>query len=120
MGSFLYIHGYLNFFLFCQIDTAKTFLWLAWCYFGSSVTDGSCCSACRLEVAISVNISTNKYLIEQRNDVFSFERSFNWWRSMVRTRKLEEEAEVHMNEMRQFTMKMQQAALHYERTVLRK
>ncbi|CAF4624879.1 unnamed protein product [Rotaria sp. Silwood1] len=47
-------------------------------------------------------------------------QSFNWWRSMVRTKKLEEENEVHIAEMKVFTMKMQQASLHYERTLLRK
>jgi hypothetical protein len=47
-------------------------------------------------------------------------RSFNWWRSMVRTKKLEEETEAHMTEMKIFTMKMQQASLHYERILLRK
>lgn len=39
---------------------------------------------------------------------------------MVRTKKLEEETEAHMKEMRMFTMKMQQASTHYERTLLRK
>jgi len=39
---------------------------------------------------------------------------------MVRTKKLEEETEAHMTEMKIFTMKMQQASLHYERTLLRK
>ncbi|CAF3337295.1 unnamed protein product [Rotaria sp. Silwood1] len=47
-------------------------------------------------------------------------QSFNWWRSMVRTKKLEEENEAHIAEMKVFTMKMQQASLHYERTLLRK
>lgn len=47
-------------------------------------------------------------------------RSFNWWRSTVRAKKLEEESEAHMTEMKLFTMKMQQASLHYERTLLRK
>jgi hypothetical protein len=39
---------------------------------------------------------------------------------MVRTKKLAEETEAHMAEMKVFTMKMQQASLHYERTLLRK
>ncbi len=39
---------------------------------------------------------------------------------MVRTKKVAEETEVHMAEMKQFTMKMQQASLYYERTLLRK
>jgi hypothetical protein len=39
---------------------------------------------------------------------------------MIRTRKVEEETEAHMAEMKMFTMKMQQASLHYERTLLRK
>ncbi len=39
---------------------------------------------------------------------------------MIRTKKLEEETEAHMTEMKIFTMKMQQASLHYERTLLRK
>ncbi|CAF0795052.1 unnamed protein product [Rotaria sordida] len=47
-------------------------------------------------------------------------QSFNWWRSIIRTKKLEEETEAHMNDMKIFTMKMQQASLHYERTLLRK
>ncbi|CAF2748936.1 unnamed protein product [Rotaria sp. Silwood2] len=47
-------------------------------------------------------------------------QSFNWWRSMVRTKRLEEETEAHMTEMKIFSMKMQQASLHYERTLLRK
>jgi hypothetical protein len=38
---------------------------------------------------------------------------------MIRTRKVEEETEAHMTEMKMFTMKMQQASLHYERTLLR-
>lgn len=33
---------------------------------------------------------------------------------------MEEETEAHMTEMRLITMKMQQAGLHYERTLLRK
>ncbi|UJR25206.1 hypothetical protein I4U23_006558 [Adineta vaga] len=47
-------------------------------------------------------------------------QSFNWWKSMVRTKKLEEETEIHMTEMKIFSMKMQQAISHYERTLLRK
>ncbi|CAF1316067.1 unnamed protein product [Adineta steineri] len=47
-------------------------------------------------------------------------QSFNWWKSMVRTKKLEEETEAHMAEMKIFSMKMQQASSHYERTLLRK
>lgn len=47
-------------------------------------------------------------------------RSFNWWRSVVRARKLQEETEAHMTEMKAFTIKMQQATFHYERTLLRK
>jgi hypothetical protein len=47
-------------------------------------------------------------------------RSFNWWRSSIRTKKLEEETEAHMAEMKLFTMKMQQASVHYERTLLRR
>jgi len=39
---------------------------------------------------------------------------------MVRTRKLEEETEAHVAEMKIFSMKMQQATSHYERTLLRK
>ncbi len=39
---------------------------------------------------------------------------------MIRTRKVEEETEAHMADMKMFTMKMQQASLHYERTLLRK
>jgi len=39
---------------------------------------------------------------------------------MIRTKKLEEETEAHMTEMKIFTMKMQQASSHYERTLLRK
>ena len=47
-------------------------------------------------------------------------RSFNWWKGTVRTRKIEEETEAHMTEMKLVTMKLQQASLHYERTLLRK
>lgn len=39
---------------------------------------------------------------------------------MVRTKKLEEETEVHMAEMKALSVKMQQASAHYDRTVLRK
>ena len=39
---------------------------------------------------------------------------------MVRTKKIEEETEVHVAEMKAFSMKMQHASVHYERTLLRK
>ncbi|CAF3107753.1 unnamed protein product [Rotaria socialis] len=47
-------------------------------------------------------------------------QSFHWWRSVVRTRKLEEENEIHMTQMKVLSRKMQQASVHYERTILRK
>ena len=39
---------------------------------------------------------------------------------MIRTKKLEEETEAHMTEVKILTRKMQQATAHYERTLLRK
>ena len=39
---------------------------------------------------------------------------------MVRAKKIEEETEIHMTEMKQFSVKMQQASSHHERTLLRK
>jgi hypothetical protein len=47
-------------------------------------------------------------------------RSLTCWRSIVRAKKLDEETQAHMTEMKVFSIKMQQAHVHYERSLLRK
>ncbi|CAF1343230.1 unnamed protein product, partial [Didymodactylos carnosus] len=47
-------------------------------------------------------------------------RSFNWWRSTVRTTKVEQETVLHVSEMQKINVQMQKAINHYDKTLLRR